>query len=60
MKNIKILKLLIIYLKSILLFENKNILISSGNGIKFWDLNNENETIKKNHLIILIYNGIMI
>ena len=31
---------------SILLLEDKNILISSGNGIKIWDLNNENTPLK--------------
>ena len=33
-------------LTSILLLEDKNILISSGNSTKFWDLNNNYELIK--------------
>ena len=44
-KNIKILNNYGI-LTSILLLEDKNILISSGNTTKFWDLNNNYEIIK--------------
>ena len=48
MKNIKNIKTFNnnYYVSSILLLEDKNILISSGNGTKFWDLNNENVPLK--------------
>ena len=44
------------YVSSILLLEDKNILISSGNGTKFWNLNNENEPLKSFDNINTIWN----
>ena len=42
--------------KSILILEDKNILISSGDGTKFWDLNNENSPLKSFSNIITSWN----
>ena len=58
MKNIKNIKTFNnnYYVSSILLLEDKNILISSGNGTKFWNLNNENEPLKSFDNINTIWN----
>ncbi len=45
---------------SILLLEDKNILISSGYGIKFWNLTNDNIIFSNNNIFTYWKNGIEI
>ena len=46
------------YVESILLLENKNILISAGFGFKFWNLTNDNIIFSNNYISTDCNNGL--